>query len=169
MAKTRVNLLDDDNTKKREQLITVTGSMSNTFHEALDIALDNDAPAEQQAEIAKIVALESAAIDSEIITGLASKYENGYMHRNVDGLTTDIGSDEIVVDVYNADEPNADQLVKGMSVLELVESGEISTEQYVPVFVYPTQAAARTKHLMTGFESLCSKAGVKVCHIVKRD
>jgi hypothetical protein len=168
MAKKHLCLLDDAGADEREKLITVTGSMSTTFHHALDVALDNEAPAEQQNEIAKIVAMESLAQDYEVISGLADKNSNGYMLNNVDAVSTDIGSDEIVVDVHNAENPDNDQLIKGMSMLELVENGTISTEQYVPVFVYSSQKAVRERNLMAGFESLCNKAGVKICRLVQR-
>lgn len=168
MTKKRLCLLGDDAADKRERFITVTGSMSATFHEALDAALDNDAPAEQQKEIAKIVALESAAQDVEIITGLADKYSNGYMLKNVESLNDAVGADEIVVDVHDTAEPNDIQMVNGVGIIQMIEKGKIRPDQYVPVFVYPSQDATKERSAMVGFESICKKAGVKVCRIVKK-
>jgi hypothetical protein len=169
MAKTRLCLLDEDGDDKRERLITVTGSVSTMFHEALDIALDINSPAEQQQEIAKIVALESFAQDFQIISQLADKNNNGYILKNVENLSTDVGSDEIVVDVHNTEAPDAAQLSHGMDILGMVERGQIGAEQYIPVLVYPSQQAVKSSNVMAGFESLCAKAGVKVCHLVKKN
>lgn len=150
--------------EEQEQLITIRGSISTVFSDAINAALNENASREDQNEIAQIVAMESAAQDVSIVNALVSKINQGFS-MNTDPTKQPIGTGKILVDVIDAADPQGDELSESINTLDQIDRGEVEPENYVPVVVLDSEL--KPAPVLTGFESMCAKVGVKVHYMAR--
>jgi len=156
-----------DDTQQVENTITVRGSLSTVFCDAIHAAMGDGATQENKEEIASIVAMESAAQDVSIMNAIVSKISQGY---SMVGSPTKPypGVGKVLVDVIDAADPDEEQLMDSISILDDVEYDNVPAENFVPVIVLDSEMRPDVKGVVTGFESMCRKVGVKVHYVLRK-
>ena len=152
--------------EEQEKLITIRGSISSVFSDAINAALNEKATHESQNEIAQIVAMESAAQDVSIVNALVSKVNQGF-NMNTDPAKQPIGSGKILVDVLDGANPDDADMVESISTLDKIENGEAPAESYMPVIMLDEEEKPAVAVMIDGFESMCNRVGVKLHRMVR--